>query len=198
MLLSFLTLEDLRIELIQEEANLIVEGFHIGVCHHGQRDQVINGLQWMQPNSTGSYFSVYAKTQPSTPYKILAHIGYDIYPGNYFHYGIGFYASGSAKFKGISLAYVSPINLRIVEQNTFNAVQDIALGQNSIPDAWFQIENTGSNLNFSYGNNPTTLRQVYTQAVGAFLTPSHVAILGTKNNNFGTNDYFSVLSWTQL
>ena len=155
------------------------------------------------PASGSTSLRVQYKAQPSTPYTIDVMIAGDLVTGNSNTIGIGFYDSVGGALITLHLIGAVPgagdwAGYQVAEWNSvtsFHAsVALLGLATAPFLPVFLRIANDGTNLTFYIGNG-LAWYEIYTQAVGTWLTPDSVFWFGNSQDSNPVNA--ELLSWYQ-
>jgi hypothetical protein len=148
-------------------------------------------------NTSNNAIAMLTQTPPATPYTYTALVSSASRSGVGTG-GIALYDGTKVEFLDIYYDQSALIMRCNVDQytnvTTFSAG---ATSQQIIPTnlLWLRVTNDGANLKFLYGTDGVNFNQIYSEAVGSFITPTKVA--------FAVNAYnvsflaFTLMSWLQ-
>lgn len=158
------------------------------------------GLLSVPANASLSLRVQYASL-PSTPFTIDAMFGADNMTSQNDGVGIGFYDSSGgrlivmAMFGGIYSGAPGWQVQRYTSVTAFSAAEaTFGLAPSPLPLGFISIADDGTNLNFyvGYGANK---KLIYSEAVGAFVTPNKVVFFGNSADNKALS--MALFSWYQ-
>jgi hypothetical protein len=158
-------------------------------------------------DSATNLLSVLYKAPPATPYSIVTFMRATLFQANSQLAGLYFYDhAGSGKLLGFETVAQAPGHfLRVVQitnpttyntqvANTPTAPTGLAQG-----GLWQKIRNDGATLYFDVSTDGVNYHNLYSEAVGAWLTPDSVAWGGFSAVSLG--GYYadlSLISWSEL
>jgi len=143
---------------------------------------------------------------PATPYKLRVLMRSYFPPASTFTCGIYFFDTVSQKMLALENLVNSGSNFlraqRIVSP-TVDGTQQAGTGANSLGSGSietgiitsYQIRNNGTTLFLDYSIDAENYINLYSEAIGAFVTPNRIA-WGGVNTGTGVNGYVSLIGWT--
>jgi hypothetical protein len=142
---------------------------------------------------------------PSTPFKFIAQMRCLRVTWDVAGCGIAFRDSSSGHIEQSEyIVGVGGYNLRVEKLNSPSsdnstpviwAANDTQFSSFSSPQ-WLQIRDDGTTLYFDASPDGTNFINMFSEAVGTFLTPNQLGFEGLDNGGDGKTLYDSILSWT--
>jgi hypothetical protein len=155
------------------------------------------------PANSGTSLRLQVETLPSTPFTVDAQIAADNATSNNNACGLCLYDSGSGKvvtlhMVGPNVGGTTPGEWQVIRWNntgSFSGVQKTA-GAAAAPLVlgFLSIEDDGTNLNFYIGYGASKYL-CYTEAVGAFITPTHIGFFSQSGDSNPVS--MALFSWFQ-
>lgn len=157
----------------------------------------LNGAMAISVPTGGVNWRFMVKTLPATPYRVIAKISF--WQQNVNSMTAGLYVYDGTKVMGIELlTQAGPVfAIRVQKMATVTTDSGAAATYTILPPKWFRFLNDGVNFTFDISQDGTIWYQVYSEAVGTFITPTKAGF-GGLNASGAIGNTPTLESWTVL